>query len=388
MVDLFPGHDFSDIDYDKNVGKHEFSDDSEGMAQEFPINHVVPGNDGQDVTNFKNISICNSSNVHFGNKTFYNGPVTIKQIVYSAEHNVERYGSTPKADSHDECNTVLKYNCTDSRLNNLSAPAVLTNDFHARGEHKHSNPVQYQEASKSPTIWKTTLLRCRRLHCYYIFGVCAILLVTIVIALTIVVLKRDNKQMTDTSMPSDTLSGQTQKVPDNFTLPKKLYIKERQEWLAQPVSEPLDRLTTPVPYVIISHTASDNCSKIAECVYRVRLIQSFHVDSLQWSDIGYNFLVGGDGFAYAGRGWDYIGAHTYGYNNISIGISFIGTFVHVKPPFQQLQAAQLLIDRGVKLNKISKNYKLLGHRQLSATESPGQKLFDEIKKWPHWASTP
>lgn len=32
---------------------------------------------------FGDVCVKNSSNVHFGNKTFYNGPVTIKQIVYS-----------------------------------------------------------------------------------------------------------------------------------------------------------------------------------------------------------------------------------------------------------------------------------------------------------------
>ena len=38
-----------------------------------------------------------------------------------------------------------------------------------------------------------------------------------------------------------------------------------------------------------------------------------------WSDIGYNFVVGEDGNVYEGRGWNSVGAHTYGYNNRSIG---------------------------------------------------------------------
>ncbi|GLH07349.1 uncharacterized protein GBIM_12823, partial [Gryllus bimaculatus] len=159
----------------------------------------------------------------------------------------------------------------------------------------------------------------------------------------------------------------------NFTLSGKLRIMQRKEWLAQPLAAPLPILTTPVPYVIISHTATEQCLKIAECILQVRTVQTFHIESRGWWDIGYNFLVGGDGFAYTGRGWDTIGAHAYGYNNVSIGISFIGTFNTVLPPARQLTAAKQLIELGVKLGKISENYKLLGHKQVSATESPARK---------------
>ena len=37
---------------------------------------------------------------------------------------------------------------------------------------------------------------------------------------------------------------------------------------------------------------------------------------LGWPDIGYNYLVGEDGQAYEGRGWNKEGAHTYGYNDV------------------------------------------------------------------------
>jgi hypothetical protein len=36
--------------------------------------------------NINSVSINNSSDVHFGNKTFYNGPVTIKQIVINDDY--------------------------------------------------------------------------------------------------------------------------------------------------------------------------------------------------------------------------------------------------------------------------------------------------------------
>ncbi len=57
-----------------------------------------------------------------------------------------------------------------------------------------------------------------------------------------------------------------------------------------------------------------------------------------WSDIGYNFLIGGDGRVYEGRGWGRVGAHTYGYNSASVAFSFIGNAQDVSPSAAALQA--------------------------------------------------
>lgn len=38
----------------------------------------------------------------------------------------------------------------------------------------------------------------------------------------------------------------------------------------------------------------------ADCTFQVRTIQTFHIESRGWDDIGYNFLVGGDGAIYVG----------------------------------------------------------------------------------------
>ena len=67
----------------------------------------------------------------------------------------------------------------------------------------------------------------------------------------------------------------------------------------------------------------------------------------RWSDIGYNFLIGGDGIVYEGRGWDLVGAHAVGHNSVSIGISFIGTFTDSTPTSAALNVAKQLIRCGV-----------------------------------------
>lgn len=125
----------------------------------------------------------------------------------------------------------------------------------------------------------------------------------------------------------------------------------------------------------------------SECAANVKMIQDHHMDSLNFSDIAYNFLVGGDGAVYVGRGWDNQGAHTREYNQKSICIAFIGKFADVAPTKQQLIAAHTIIAKGVKQKKLTEDYKLYGQRQLNGGQSPGDALYRIIIKWKHW-STP
>lgn len=111
------------------------------------------------------------------------------------------------------------------------------------------------------------------------------------------------------------------------------------------------------------------------------------MDSIGWDDIGYNFLIGGDGAVYIGRGWDKQGAHTRSYNTKSICIAFIGTFISEPPSKRQLHPVQALLEEGMKQHKLSVDYRLYGHRQLIASESPGQALYDLIQHWPNWYNT-
>lgn len=118
----------------------------------------------------------------------------------------------------------------------------------------------------------------------------------------------------------------------------------------------------------------------------MRMIQTFHMKSLDFTDIGYNFLIGGDGQVYVGRGWHSQGQHVKGYGAVSVSIAFIGTFIHVTPKKKQLWAARRLMEEGVRLHKLHADYHIYAHRQLSATESPGEKLYQLITHWPRWSA--
>lgn len=124
----------------------------------------------------------------------------------------------------------------------------------------------------------------------------------------------------------------------------------------------------------------------ATCASLVRQAQEIHMNSNSiQDDIGYNFLVGGDGAAYEGRRWDKIGAHTKCYNSRSIGVAFIGDFRVEEPTHQQIIALLKLLRNGVEMNKISQNYSLIGANQVQPTESPGRMVYQILTKLPHWS---
>lgn len=165
----------------------------------------------------------------------------------------------------------------------------------------------------------------------------------------------------------------------------ELVIVTRDEWGAAPTRNTAPKLQVlPPSYVIISETSIKYCLRYLQCI-KVRSSQSVSVRITFAENIPYNFLVGIDGFVYEGRGWDVQGDHTCGYNNRSIGISFIGIFGFEEPSETQLQAAMQLIKFGVENGKISKDYILKGERQVTLfSHKPGDLLYNIINKWEHW----
>ncbi|XP_022916754.1 peptidoglycan-recognition protein SC2-like [Onthophagus taurus] len=164
-------------------------------------------------------------------------------------------------------------------------------------------------------------------------------------------------------------------------------IVTRAEWGARAASTSV-LPTFPPTHVVIHHTVTGACTTIAACSQIMRSMQNHHIDGNGWADIGYNFVVGGDGNVYTGRGWNRQGAHTVNFNSRSIGIAFIGTFTSGNPTAAAQNAAQQLIACGVAQGQIARNYRLMGHRQGAATACPGNTLFATIQRWPNWTSNP
>nr|CAD7194093.1 unnamed protein product [Timema douglasi] len=174
-------------------------------------------------------------------------------------------------------------------------------------------------------------------------------------------------------------------LPRLYLSRQQFLLVNRSTWEARPADHTMEaNLTTPANHVIVAHTGSAPCVTLSECSKITRVIQGFQMDDLGYADIAYNFLVGGDSQVYEGRGWDTQGALAAHYNNMSLGVAFIGIFEKTAPLMQQLEEFQTFLNVSVEKGKLSADYKLIGHRQVSITDSPGQALYDIIRTWSHW----
>lgn len=344
--------------------------------------------------NFGTISVSNSTDIHFGNKTIYQGPVTIKQIVYTDKNNGTKVNVSPQAfvDNCEggSCNPCFDDSViidSDTKANPISNVYKIIAS-RANKVQKEKKVVQTNEKNDLEKEYR--LKKFLKKHQTYITLILLLFVISLIFGLILqFYIEKNAITSNSVGQDSDEQANNIPTEPDSSLGPLiKLKIISRVDWLAQPPLKPCTPLKTPVPYAIISHTATENCTTQAGCVLQVRNIQTFHIESRKWYDIGYNFIVGGDGQIYMGRGWTIEGAHVYGYNSRSIGIAFIGTFINYKPPKRSIVACKRLIEEGVRLGFLSKDYKLMGARQFYATESPGTALFEDIKTWPHWSNMP
>ncbi|MFE9454632.1 peptidoglycan recognition protein [Streptomyces sp. NPDC006739] len=158
-----------------------------------------------------------------------------------------------------------------------------------------------------------------------------------------------------------------------------------------------------VKAAFVHHTSTGNNYTCRQAPAVIRGIYRYHVESLGWRDIGYNFLIDKCGTIYEGRAGGVAkairGAHTLGFNNSSMGIAVIGTFNSVKPSSAVVKAISRLTawklglyganprgktylrSGGGNLYPKGKNVRLhviSGHRDGYATDCPGKRLYAKL----------
>ncbi|XP_044313559.1 peptidoglycan-recognition protein LC isoform X5 [Drosophila rhopaloa] len=292
------------------------------------------------------IALTNSTDVTFGDKHFYEGPVTIQQFLID-NRDKWKAGEGPGG---GQDNPAFNAGATA----NGSAPGSKLND-----------PPQ------TPPI------------CPFLPNTIGRKAVTITVLFVLFTTLLGIVLATTTNLFGKTLNQNLDNIGGGLIL----RFVERQQWLAQPPQKKIPDLEQPVRMVIVMPTNSDNCTTQAQCVFRVRLRQSFDIESVQEDDIVYNFLIGGDGNVYVGRGWDQVGAHMAGYNSKSLSLAYIGSFQTLKPSDKQLNVTRLLLARGVKLGKIAPNYRLTAASKLepSLTQYKADALYQSFGNWTHWS---
>ena len=152
-------------------------------------------------------------------------------------------------------------------------------------------------------------------------------------------------------------------------------------------------------HIVIHHGASPDTYTDGAAI--VRSYWNYHVNTLGWSDIGYNFLTDKYGNIYQGRmnsnivGQDVRGAHAGAANNESIGINFLGNSDVTLPTTSQLQTCNQFMawwfdsrgyDPTTSASMTTQNSGILviprisGHRDVNigGTACPGNALYLEI----------
>ncbi|MFI5632908.1 peptidoglycan recognition protein [Streptomyces sp. NPDC051664] len=141
----------------------------------------------------------------------------------------------------------------------------------------------------------------------------------------------------DSSSPTASTSPSASLPPAPPSTVPKPPITSRAGWGAdESISPEAPEYNTTVKAVFVHHTAGTNDYSCADSAAIVRSVYAYHVQSELWKDIGYNFLVDKCGTIFEGRkgGVDrpVLGAHTYGFNRESTGISVLGTYTDVAAP--------------------------------------------------------
>lgn len=156
----------------------------------------------------------------------------------------------------------------------------------------------------------------------------------------------------------------------------------RKQWGGKPPKTTPTRLKHPVDLIIISCDRKQFCNSSESCQSAVRMLQKNHQSVKRFLDIGYNFMIGGDGRIYVGTGWDYRNF----LRKTSIGINFLGNFVYDELTEDMIDAFQELVKQGLQLEKISNDYKLVGENQTDphAYLSPGPNVVKLMNNWSHF----
>ncbi|MFJ6725573.1 peptidoglycan recognition protein [Streptomyces sp. NPDC091281] len=161
--------------------------------------------------------------------------------------------------------------------------------------------------------------------------------------------------------------------------------------------------TKKVKAAFVHHSATGNSYTCAQAPSVIRGIYRYHVKSMGWRDLGYNFVVDKCGKIYEGRAGGVakpvLGAHTLGFNTDSMGIAVLGTFTSKKPSAAAVTAIAKLTawklglsganpkgktylkSGGGNLYRKGKNVRLdviSGHRDGFATECPGKQLYGKL----------
>ncbi|MFD8571584.1 N-acetylmuramoyl-L-alanine amidase [Streptomyces sp. NPDC059639] len=220
-----------------------------------------------------------------------------------------------------------------------------------------------------------------------------------------------------TSASPSASASETPPAPLPSTVVKPRIITQAQ-WGAGTNYDGTPSYDAEIKAAVVHHTGvdSDNAVPCAQSAKRLREIQQEHI-AKGYYDIGYNFVVDRCGQIFEGRsgGMDLPvhGAHDYGFNTDTVGISYIGNFESAKPTKAALDAISRVVawkfgqygltatdkvtltsngDLGTDGNKVALGKtitlpRVFGHKDTNSTLCPGANLYPKLSRIATQAAT-
>lgn len=127
---------------------------------------------------------------------------------------------------------------------------------------------------------------------------------------------------------------------------------------------------TKINNIVIHHSASGRDTT------SVDMIRTWHKNK-GYADIGYHYIITGDGKLHVGRPADQVGAHAYGRNKDTLGICLTGDFNTELPSKLQMDTLIQLVATLAKRHKLNPQA-VIGHRDTIATACPGNLLYNRL----------
>lgn len=262
----------------------------------------------------------------------------------------------------------------------MTTTATITNRQDDKVKDSVTSNLLHPENEKTVSTDNLGRPKINRKTCYLISGVVAITTILIIIFFSFKSLKLDgdspypNTQITE---PTTTLTTAPSDSDADVFIP-------REKWRG--VDAINSTTVPPATLVVVKHTGGPQCTNAIECSARVREIQKEHMDMYKYPDISYNFIIGGDGKIYIGRGYN---VQNQGRND-SLDIAFIGNFSISKPSDSMLQSGIRTLIKGVAPGIGGINffeYRVVSHNQTEKTDSPGKYLYKEVTQWRFYDSS-
>jgi N-acetylmuramoyl-L-alanine amidase len=113
------------------------------------------------------------------------------------------------------------------------------------------------------------------------------------------------------------------------------------------------------------------------------------MDSNEWPDISYHFLVGEDNLVYVGRGWSLRGENVGDFNNQAINIGFIGNFQNRQPADNTREILNRLIQCGIAQGYLTANVQVAAQCQVTPIAScSATRIFEWISSTDRFVENP